>query len=349
MTYGGKTFQELIEAEHQIAMVMDLNKCLGCQTCSVACKTLWTGDEGMTAMYWNHVDTMPGPGYPKNWQELGGGSKDGVFQKGELPPSEDYGGDWDFNHEDVLLNPEWNDRKLEPKNAKWGPNWAEDQGEGDYPNQYYFYLPRLCNHCTNPACVAACPRHALYKREEDGIVLLDQERCNGYRFCIEACPYKKIYFNAVLEKSQKCIFCYPRVEQGEAPACAKQCPGRLRYVGFLDDTEGPIFKLVKKYKVALPLLPDRETEPNVFYLPPLAPPVFDEEGNLVDDGERIPRDYLKELFGDGVDHSIETLRREMTLKKAGQDSELMDILIAYKFEKNFKLDRESALLPVIQP
>lgn len=78
---------------------------------------------------------------------------------------------------------------------QWGPNWEEDQGAGEFPNGYFFYLPRLCNHCSNPACLAACPRQAIYKREEDGIVLIDQERCRGYRYCVAACPYKKIYFN----------------------------------------------------------------------------------------------------------------------------------------------------------
>ena len=91
-------------------------------------------------------------------------------------------------------------------------------------DNYYFYLPRICNHCTHPACVEACPRKAIYKRDEDGIVLIDQDRCQGYRHCIQACPYKKIYFNEVLGKSQKCIFCYPRLEKGKVNACAASVP-----------------------------------------------------------------------------------------------------------------------------
>src|SRR3970040_1984770 len=122
----------------QYAMVMDLNKCLGCQTCTIACKKLWTDRDGTEYMYWNNVETRPGLGYPRRWDQMGGGWEDGE-------------------------------------------------------ENYYFYLPRLCNHCTYPACLEACPRKAIYKREEDGIVLIDQERCQGYRYCIAACPYKQIY------------------------------------------------------------------------------------------------------------------------------------------------------------
>jgi len=82
----------------------------------------------------------------------------------------------------------------------FGPGWDEDVGAGDYPNTHFFYLPRICNHCTNPACLAACPRGAIYKREEDGIVLVDQERCRGYQHCVGACPYKKVYFNPLFRR-----------------------------------------------------------------------------------------------------------------------------------------------------
>ena len=145
----------------------------------------------------------------------------------------------------------------------YGSNWDEDTSSGDYPNNYHFYLPRLCNHCTKPACLEACPVRAIYKREQDGIVLVDQDKCQGFRQCNKACPYDKVYFNFVKGKSQKCIFCFPRVEQGVAPACARQCPGRLRFVGFLEDEDGPIAKLVYEWKVALPLHPEFGTGPNV--------------------------------------------------------------------------------------
>jgi nitrate reductase beta subunit len=136
---------------------------------------------------------------------------------------------------------------------KSGPNWDDDLGgspiyaEND-PNlkglspdarrQLFaveelvmFYFPRICNHCLNPSCVASCPSGALYKRGEDGIVLVDQNRCRGWRSCVAACPYKKVFYNWNSGKSEKCILCYPRLETGQAPACFHSCVGRIRYLG----------------------------------------------------------------------------------------------------------------------
>jgi nitrate reductase beta subunit len=95
------------------------------------------------------------------------------------------------------------------------------------------YLPRLCEHCLNPTCVAVCPSGAIYKREEDGIVLIDQEKCRGWRMCVSGCPYKKIYYNWSTGKSEKCIFCYPRIEAGQPTVCSETCVGRIRYLGVL--------------------------------------------------------------------------------------------------------------------
>ena len=226
----------------------------------------------------------------------------------------------------------------------FGANFDEDTSSGDYPNNYHFYLPRLCNHCTKPACLEACPVRAIYKREEDGIVLVDPDKCQGTRLCNQACPYDKVYFNHVKNISQKCIFCFPRVEQGVAPACARQCPGRLRFVGFLED-DGPIHKLVYEWKVALPLHPEFGTEPNVFYVPPLAPPRFDENGDIDESSPRIPNEYLVSLFGPVVLETLEILKGEMAKTRAGQKSELMDLLIAYRWKDMFKgFDRDPATI-----
>ncbi|NBF18310.1 nitrate reductase subunit beta, partial [Pseudomonas sp. Fl4BN2] len=80
---------------------------------------------------------------------------------------------------------------------------------------------------------AACPSGSIYKREEDGIVLVDQDKCRGWRMCVSGCPYKKIYFNWKSGKAEKCIFCYPRIEVGQPTVCSETCVGRIRYLGVL--------------------------------------------------------------------------------------------------------------------
>ena len=133
---------------------------------------------------------------------------------------------------------------------EWGPNWEEILGGefakrsrdynfegvqkdiyGQFENTFMMYLPRLCEHCLNPTCAAACPSGAIYKREEDGIVLIDQDKCRGWRMCVSGCPYKKIYYNWSSGKSEKCIFCYPRIEAGQPTVCSETCVGRIRYLG----------------------------------------------------------------------------------------------------------------------
>lgn len=322
-------------AHRQVAMVMDLNKCIGCQTCTVACKTLWTRNEGQEHMLFNTVNTAPGAGTPRNFEQMGGGFRNGKAQPGQLPSKADWGERFEFNYEEVFYGGE-SDMPLNPKTGDpdWSANWDEDVGAGEYPNSYYFYLPRICNHCTHPACMAACPRKAIEKRQEDGVVLINEDRCRGYQFCAEACPYKKIYFNEQKGVSQKCIFCFPRLDEGVANACARQCPGRVRFVGYKDDPEGPIHQLVYKYKVALPLHPEYETEPNVFYVPPLSPEMLDDDGNPTGK-DRIPLSYLESLFGKEVGGVIEKLKAERAKKQAGQESELMDLLISRKWQDMF--------------
>ena len=134
----------------------------------------------------------------------------------------------------------------------WGPNWEEILGGefakrsqdsnfegvqkeiyGEFENTFMMYLPRLCEHCLNPTCVACCPSGSIYKREEDGIVLIDQDKCRGWRMCVSGCPYKKIYYNWSTGKAEKCIFCYPRIEAGQPTVCSETCVGRIRYLGVL--------------------------------------------------------------------------------------------------------------------
>ena len=103
------------------------------------------------------------------------------------------------------------------RSSQQGPSReSEDKVRFEFEQTFMFYLPRICEHCLNPSCMASCPSGAIYKRAEDGIVLVDQDRCRGWRQCITGCPYKKIYFNHKTGKAEKCTFCYPRIEVGPA-------------------------------------------------------------------------------------------------------------------------------------
>lgn len=323
--------------QRQLAMVMDLNKCVGCHSCSIACKQLWTGDEGRESMWWNTVNTLPGKGTPKNWEQMGGGFRDGQAQAGEIPTVKEFGEAWQFNHDEVFFGGKGSQVHFQPQGGtpEWGPNWDEDQGGGEYPNSFYFYLPRICNHCTTPACKAACPRGAIKKREEDGIVLVDEDHCRGYRFCMEACPYKKIYFNHERGVANKCILCLPRVEKGVATACARQCPGRVRFFGFRDDKAAAVYKLVDQWKVAVPLHPEYGTDPNVFYVPPLAPSAISADGDFDLKKGRIPEDYLRSLFGQAGIDALAILAAEMQKTRQGGRSELIDTLVYINWNDMF--------------
>ena len=326
----------ITKSKRQLAWVFDLNKCIGCQTCSVACKVLWNQEEeGAEHQWWMTVNTQPGAGTPKDWEQMGGGyDAQGKLKLGKLPTPEEFGGGWDYNYDEVLRGGGGRTVHLKKTagSRSWGMNWDEDEGGGVFPNAYFFYLPRMCNHCAEPACVEACPSGAMFKREEDGLVLRDEDICQGAQDCARACPYKKIYFNAPAKVSQHCIGCFPRLEQGVAPACVRQCPGRAAFVGFKDDTGSAVYKLVEKWKVALPLHPEYGTGANVFYVPPLAPAPLREDGSFDEGGDRIPPSYLEELFGPAVHGALDVLRTELDKKRRGLDSELMDQLILYRWQ-----------------
>jgi ethylbenzene hydroxylase subunit beta/complex iron-sulfur molybdoenzyme family reductase subunit beta len=323
------------QAARQIAWVFDLNKCSGCQTCSVACKVHWASEEGTESMWWCTVNTQPGRGTPRGWEEMGGGYDGaGKLVLGHLPTPEEFGEATDFNWDEVYFGGRGREAFLEPANGDpaWGMNWDEDQGGGEYPNAYFFYLPRLCNHCSKPACLEACPSGALYKRPVDGLVLRDEGRCQGGQECMRACPYKKIYFNSRRGVAQQCIGCFPRLEQGVAPACVRQCPGRGVFIGFLDDADSVIHKLVHEWGVALPLHPEWNTRPNVFYVPPLSPFKLREDRSVDETERRLPLEYLESLFGSEVRTALGTLEGELARRRRGQSSELLDALIAREWK-----------------
>ena len=267
----------------QVGMVLNLDKCIGCHTCSITCKNVWTSREGMEYVWFNNVETKPGVGFPNEWENqdkwnggwtrkangdieprIGGKMKvlANIFNNPDMPQIEDYYEPFDFDYQHLHTAPiSQHQPTARPRSLvsgqrmekiEAGPNWEELLGSefekrsrdknfeniqkdiyGQYENSFMMYLPRLCEHCLNPSCVASCPSGAIYKREEDGIVLIDQDKCRGWRMCVSGCPYKKIYFNHKSGKSEKCIFCYPRIESGQPTVCSETCVGRIRYLGVL--------------------------------------------------------------------------------------------------------------------
>ncbi len=265
----------------QIPMVLNLDKCIGCHTCSITCKNVWTNREGVEYAWFNNVESKPGIGYPKDWENQerwqGGwrrkangrieprmGAKwrilSKIFANPTLPEIDDFYEPYTFDYEWLQSAPEL---KAQPtarprslltgeqlNKIEWSGNWEDMLGGefskrsadanfegiekeiyGQFEKTFLMYLPRLCEHCLNPTCLAACPSGAIYKRAEDGIVLIDQEKCRGWRMCVSACPYKKIYYNWSSGKSEKSIFCYPRIETGQPTVCSETCVGRIRYLG----------------------------------------------------------------------------------------------------------------------
>jgi nitrate reductase beta subunit len=299
--------------QRQFAMVFDTNKCIACQTCTVACKTTWTSGRGQEYMFWNNVESKPYGYYPLGWdvnildrlgvQEVGDpvykgktlfeSAPDGERILGYLPE------DIDYAH----------------------PNVGEDDSFGNMEQgafmqlphmQWMYYLPRICNHCTYPACLGSCPRQSIYKRPEDGIVLLDQSRCRGYRECVRGCPYKKVYFNPVTRVSEKCIGCYPAVENNRQSQCTITCIGKIRLNGFITTPDkaredNPMDYLVHIAKIAKPLYPQFGVEPNVYYIPPV----------------HVPPNFLIQMFGHGVEEAIAAYRG------AKEDKQLLAVLLLF--------------------
>jgi nitrate reductase beta subunit len=275
----------------QMGMVMNLDKCIGCHTCSVTCKQAWTNRAGTEYVWFNNVETRPGQGYPRRYEDqetwrggwtlnsrgrlklrAGGRVRKllGIFASPVQPKLADYYEPWTYDYRTLIDAPLGDDFPVarpkslitgEDTKITWSANWddnlggvseqghldpivqrvrreSEDKIKFAFEQTFMFYLPRICEHCLNPSCMASCPSGAIYKRAEDGIVLVDQDRCRGWRQCVTGCPYKKIYFNHKTGKAEKCTLCYPRIEVGLPTVCSETCVGRLRYLGlFLYDVD----------------------------------------------------------------------------------------------------------------
>ncbi len=296
--------------ERQFAAVFDINKCIACQTCTLACKTTWTSGQGQEYMLWNNVETKPYGFYPLGWdvhllERLGAQGWSGSRYEGRTIFEAAGAG------ERVLG---WRPAEIDYAN----PNVGEDDCLGTIENGagmtvphmvWFYYLARICNHCTYPACLASCPRGSIYKRPEDGIVLVDQGRCRGYQECVKACPYKKVFYNPMTGTSEKCIACFPKIEMGEQPQCFVNCIGKIRFAGWISTPEraradNPLDYLVHVRKVALPLFPQFGLEPNVYYVPPV----------------HVPLPFLRQMFGPQVEQAVATYR------SAADDSDLAGLL-----------------------
>jgi nitrate reductase / nitrite oxidoreductase, beta subunit len=334
----GRAMNYPFEEKHpqwQFAFVFNTNRCIGCQTCTMACKSTWTFSKGQEYMWWNNVESKPFGGYPQNWdskllamletENPGGQVWDAGKADGKAKPYGVFDGKTIFEAAEKRVGPEGPQVVMGylPTDAEWRhPNIHEDTATGgkgragQYANStqlpehrvWFFHMARICNHCTYPGCLGACPRQAIYKRPEDGIVLIDQERCRGYRKCVEGCPYKKTMYRSTTRTSEKCVGCYPRIEGkddviGEEGVpletrCMSACVGKIRLQGLVQvgndgvwvpDATNPLYFLIRERKVALPLYPQFGTEPNGYYIPP----------------RWVPRSYLTQMFGPGVDHAIE--------------------------------------------
>jgi nitrate reductase beta subunit len=410
-----------------MAMVMNLDKCIGCHTCSVTCKQAWTNRSGVEYVWFNNVETRPGQGYPRTYQDqdrwqggwtlnrrgrltlkAGGRIRKllNIFSNPLMPSIGDYYEPWTYDYEHLTTAPagQATTPVAQPRSLisgqntriTWSANWDDDLGGGpaltaadpilariseqvrlDYERAFMFYLPRICEHCLNPSCAASCPSGAIYKRTEDGIVLVDQDRCRGWRMCVTGCPYKKVYFNHRTGKAEKCTFCYPRVEVGIPTVCSETCVGRLRYIGvvlydpdavlkaaatpdprdlyqaqrtvLLDPTDpevqaaaaasgiprdwvtaaqrSPVWALIQRFAVALPLHPEYRTLPMVWYIPPLSPVVdrlretghdAEDAGNLFGaiNALRIPIGYLAQLFTAGDPGPVDAVLQRLAAMRA---------------------------------
>ena len=348
----------------QVSMVLNLDKCLGCHTCSITCKNTWTNREGAEYMYFNNVETRPGVGYPRHWEDqekwkggwtldnsgklaLSTGSKTNrlmkLFFHPEQPELKDYFEPWTYDYETLIHGGRKNNQPVarprslvtkQKMEVTWGPNWDDDLAGGQHARSDV----------------------NLAKMGED--IVFDYEE----------------------------VFCYPRLENGLPQICAETCVGRMRYVGVvfydMDKVEAmaatkneqdiyentldlildphdpevikaaraegisdawikaaqksPVYKLVKEWGVALPLHPEYRTLPMVWYVPPLSPILqrVTSDVYLPDAHEmRVPVQYLANLFTAGNTEILaRTLQRVLDMREYMRRRETGDGPIEHKVD-----------------
>jgi len=213
--------------KHRWAFGVDATKCIGCLRCVEACKR-----ENAVPLTAHHFRT---------WVERY------VYLEGEDHPR------IDSQQDPVNIAASGSEREY-----RFADRYAGAKVEKA------FFVPKLCNQCTHPACVQVCPVGATY-RTEDGVVLIDHEYCIGCRYCVQACPYGARFFDEERGVSDKCTWCYHRITRGLEPACVEACPVGARIFGDRNDRQSPISLFIRNNRVQV-LKPETGNEPNVYYV-----------------------------------------------------------------------------------
>jgi len=213
--------------KHRWAYGIDATKCIGCLRCVEACKA--------------ENDVVRDATHFRTWVERY------VYLEGEDKARVD-------SHSD-------------PQNIAASGSEAKYRFDNRYKDAKVtkaFFVPKICNHCTHPACVQVCPVGATFKAE-DGTVLIDHDYCIGCRYCVQACPYGARYFIEEEGVSDKCTWCYHRITKGLQPVCVDVCPTRARVFGDLNDDSSTIREFVDNNPVQV-LKPESGNGPMCFYI-----------------------------------------------------------------------------------
>lgn len=213
-------------SNHRWAYGIDATRCIGCLRCVEACKI--------------ENNVAPDAHHFRTWVERY------VYLEGE-------------DHARV-------DSHSDPDNIAAAGSDGKYRFDNRYENakvEKAFFVPKMCNHCEHPSCVQVCPVGATFKTK-DGVVLVDHEYCIGCRYCIQACPYGARFFNAELNVSEKCTWCYHRITKGLQPACVEVCPVEARIFGDLNDRNSSISNFIRENRVQV-LKPETGNAPMCFY------------------------------------------------------------------------------------
>ena len=236
-------------SKKKLGLVIDLDICVGCHACAVSCKEWNAG--GIAGPL---TDTDP---YGKD--------PDGVWfnrvhsYELEAVPAADAAGS--------------TGQRAQHDGAQGSATCAATHVASAPQPAQTLHFPRSCLHCEQPACVTVCPTGASYKRAEDGIVLVDEDKCIGCKLCSWACPYGAREYSVVEGVMKKCTLCVDRIynehleEAERQPACVQACPTRARMFGDLGDPDSEVSKLVAA-RGGVDLLPQLGYQPVNQYLPP---------------------------------------------------------------------------------